>query len=124
MRGARRRSSSEMSEHAAALLPGVDRGAARRTTSPRVRPLLERTLDLIAPAWRDFFPGYESHRRPAHRLLRLRHEGRRPCARCSRELRARLVPLVRAITARPPADDSCLKQHAPEAAAARLRRSR
>ncbi len=32
------------------------------------------------------------------------------------ELRARLVPLVKAITAQPPADDGCLRQHFPEAA--------
>jgi carboxypeptidase Taq len=32
-----------------------------------------------------------------------------------RDLRARLVPIVRAITSRPAADDACLKQFAPEA---------
>jgi carboxypeptidase Taq len=31
------------------------------------------------------------------------------------ELRARLVPIVRAITSRPPADDACLRQFAPAA---------
>jgi carboxypeptidase Taq len=79
----------------------------------RVRPCLEKTLDL-SRRYANFFPGYESIADP---LI----DNSDPDMKASQvraifaELRARLVPLVRAITARPPASDACLRQHAPEA---------
>ncbi len=79
----------------------------------RMRPLLEKTLDL-SRRLADFFPGYESIADP---LIDHSDHGMKAASvrALFTELRARLVPLVRAITARPPADDSCLHQHAPEA---------
>jgi len=79
----------------------------------RVRPLLEKTLEL-SRRLADFFPGYESVADP---LIDYSDYGMRASSvrALFAELRARLVPLVRAITARPPADDACLRQHAPEA---------
>jgi carboxypeptidase Taq len=79
----------------------------------RVRPLLERTLDL-SRRLADFFPGYESIADP---LIDYSDHGMKASTvrPVFAELRERLVPLVRAITAKPAADDSCLHQHAPEA---------
>jgi carboxypeptidase Taq len=79
----------------------------------RVRPLLERTLDL-SRRLAGFFPGYESIADPLIDYSDYGMKAARVRALFA-ELRARLVPLVRAITARPAADDSCLKQAAPEA---------
>jgi carboxypeptidase Taq len=79
----------------------------------RVRPLLEKTLDL-SRRLAGFFPGYESIADP---LIDYSDFGMKAASvrALFASLRERLVPLVRAITARPPADDACLKQHAPEA---------
>ncbi len=79
----------------------------------RMRPLLERTLDL-SRRLAGFFPGYASIADP---LIDESDHGLKAAAvrTLFTGLRARLVPLVRAILARPPADDSCLRQHAPEA---------
>jgi carboxypeptidase Taq len=79
----------------------------------RVRPCLEKTLDL-SRRYANFFPGYESIADP---LI----DNSDPDLKATQvraifaELRARLVPLVHAITSRPRASDSCLRQHAPEA---------
>jgi carboxypeptidase Taq len=61
-----------------------------------------------------YFPGSES---PADPLIDLSDYGMKASdvRRVFGELRTRLVPIVRAITTKPPADDSCLHQHAPEA---------
>ncbi len=79
----------------------------------RVRPLLEKTLDL-SRRMANCFPGFESIADP---LIDFSDYGMK--ASSVREvftaLRARLVPIARAITSRAIADDSCLKQHAPEA---------
>lgn len=79
----------------------------------RVRPLLEKTLDL-SRRMADCFPGYDSIADP---LIDFSDYGMK--AASVREvfsaLRARLVPIVRAITSRPLADDSCLRHHTPEA---------
>jgi carboxypeptidase Taq len=79
----------------------------------RVRPYLEKTLDL-SRQYADFFPGHEHIADP---LIDRHDEGMtvsliRPLFA---ELREQLVPLVQAITARPPADDVCLHQTFPEA---------
>lgn len=78
-----------------------------------VRPYLEKTLDL-SRRYADFFPGYEH---PADPLIDQADYGMKASTVSAlfAELRARLVPIVRAITSQPPADDSCLRQHFPEA---------
>lgn len=77
----------------------------------RVRPLLERTLELSRRI-SDCFPG---HAHPADPLIDFSDPGMTVATvrTLFDELRARLVPLVRAITSRPVTDDSCLRQHAP-----------
>lgn len=76
----------------------------------RVQPLLEKTLDL-SRRMANCFPGYASIADP---LIDFSDYGMK--AASVREifgrLRTRLVPLVRAITSRPAADDRCLEQHA------------
>lgn len=77
----------------------------------RVRPLLERTLEL-SRRMADCFPG---HAHPADPLIDFSDPGMNVASVRSLfdALRARLIPLVRAITSRPLADASCLHQHAP-----------
>ncbi|HMQ29600.1 MAG TPA: carboxypeptidase M32 [Chloroflexaceae bacterium] len=77
-------------------------------------PHLERTLELSRRV-AECFPGYEHIADP---LIDGADYGMRAetVRRLFAELRDRLVPLAQAITARPPADDSCLRQHYPEAA--------
>lgn len=79
-----------------------------------VCPLLDRLVDLSRRR-AECAPGYESIADP---LIALDDEGMTAAAvrALFRELRAFLVPLVRAIAARAPADVSCLRQSAPEAA--------
>jgi carboxypeptidase Taq len=78
----------------------------------RVRPLLEKTLDL-SRRMADCFPGYQSIADP---LIDFADYGMKAATvkTLFAELRTRLVPLVRAITSRPLADDSVLRQHAAE----------
>ncbi|MDH7487603.1 MAG: carboxypeptidase M32 [Anaerolineae bacterium] len=80
---------------------------------PAVRPYLEKTLDLSREL-AEFFPGYEHIADP---LIDYSDYGMKASfiRELFAELRQRLVPLVQAITAQPPADDSCLRQHFPEA---------
>ncbi len=103
---------SEMSEHDAHSYQ-VWTEARPANDFARMRPLLEQTLDL-SRRLAGFFPGYESIADP---LIDYSDPGLKAAAvrLLFAELRERLVPLVRAITAQPPADDSCLRQHAPEA---------
>ena len=103
---------SEMSEHDARSYQAWT--VARPANDfARMRPLLERTLEH-SRRLAGFFPGYESIADP---LIDYSDFGMKAASvrTLFAELRERLVPLVRAITAQPPADDSCLKQHAPEA---------
>lgn len=78
----------------------------------KVRPNLEKTLDLSRQL-ADFFPGYEHIADP---LIDFSDYGMKASTLRTlfAELREQLVPLVQAITAQPPADDSCLHQHFPE----------
>ena len=80
---------------------------------PAVRPYLEKTLDLSRQL-ADFFPGYEHIADP---LIDFSDYGMRASTLRAlfAELREQLVPIVQAITAQPPADDACLRQHFPEA---------
>jgi carboxypeptidase Taq len=77
-----------------------------------VRPYLEKTLDLSRQI-ADCFPGYEHIADP---LIDQYDYGMKALTvrALFAELREQLVPLVRAITARPPADDACVRQHFPE----------
>jgi carboxypeptidase Taq len=79
----------------------------------RVQPHLERTLDLSRQL-ANYFPGYEHIADP---LIDFADEGMKvsKVRPLFAELRAQLVPIVQAITAQPPADESCLKQFYPEA---------
>jgi carboxypeptidase Taq len=78
-----------------------------------VRPLLERTLTL-SRRMADCFPGYQHIADP---LIDFSDYGMKAATvkQLFGELRAKLVPIVRAITSRPLADDACIRQHAPEA---------
>jgi carboxypeptidase Taq len=78
-----------------------------------VQPLLERTLAL-SRRMADCFPGYDHIADP---LIDFSDYGMRAASvkQVFGELRGKLVPIVRAITSRPLADDSCIRQHAPEA---------
>lgn len=79
----------------------------------RVRPNLERTLDL-SRRLADFFPGYEHIADP---LIDFADYGMKASSvrALFKELRENLVPIVKAITSQSPADDSCLRKHYPEA---------
>jgi carboxypeptidase Taq len=76
-----------------------------------VRPLLEQTVDYSRQL-AGFFPGYAHIADP---LIDLADEGvtAADVRALFAALRAELVPIARAITALPPADDACLRQHYP-----------
>ncbi len=78
-----------------------------------VRDALEKTLDY-SRQYADFFPGYESIIDP---LINDADYGMKATdvRAVFAQLREQLVPLVRAIAAQPPADESPVKQHYPEA---------
>lgn len=80
----------------------------------KVEPFLERTLDL-SRRMAMFFPGYEHIADP---LIDFSDYGMKAASVSAlfAELRAGLVPLVQAITARPPVDDTCLHRHFPRQA--------
>jgi carboxypeptidase Taq len=103
---------SQMSEHDALSYQAWTE-ARPANDFARMRPLLEQTLDH-SRRLAGFFPGYESIADP---LIDYSDYGMKAASVrvLFAELRARLVPLVRAITAQPPADGSCLRQHAPAA---------
>jgi carboxypeptidase Taq len=77
-----------------------------------MQPLLERTVEL-SREFANYFPGY---RHIADPLIDLADYGMRAetVSALFAQLREGLVPLVRAITAQPPADDSSLRQSYPE----------
>jgi carboxypeptidase Taq len=78
---------------------------------PRVKPYLERTLEL-SRRMAECFPGYDHVADP---LIDFSDYGMKASSvrALFAELRARLVPIVRAITSRTPADDSCLGRPVP-----------
>ena len=78
----------------------------------KVQPLLEKTLDYSRKL-ADYFPGYEHIADP---LIDFADYGMKASSvrALFAELRSQLVPIVQAITAEPPADDSCLRRHFPE----------
>ncbi len=77
----------------------------------KTEPWLERTLDL-SREFSSYFPGAKNVADP---LIDIYDSGMtaEELLRIFSDLRAQLVPIVKAITARPPADDSCLRQHFP-----------
>jgi len=79
----------------------------------KVQPYLEKTLDLSREL-ANFFPGYEHIADP---LIDFANYGMKAATvrRLFADLRAAQVPIVQAITAQEPADDSCLRRHFPEA---------
>lgn len=103
---------SEMNQHFAQTYQ-VWTEARPANDFARVRPLLEKTLEL-SRRMAECFPGYTHIADP---LIDFADAGMKAddVRRVFSELRAELVPLVKAITDQPPADDSCLKQHYPEA---------
>ncbi|MEK7787557.1 MAG: carboxypeptidase M32, partial [Chloroflexota bacterium] len=78
----------------------------------RMMPYLEKTLDL-SREYAGYFPGSEH---PADPLIDLQDFGMKASSlrKLFAELRAQLVPLVQAVTARRHIDDSCVFQHFPE----------
>ncbi len=78
----------------------------------RVRPMLEKTLDM-SRQFAEYFAPFDHIADP---LIDMGDFGMK--AQSVRdvfsELRSQLVPIVQAITSQPPADDSCLHQHFPE----------
>jgi len=103
---------SELNEHAAMIYQAWTE-ARPANDFARVRPLLEKTLEL-SRRLAMFFPGYESIADP---LIDFSDYGMKASdvRAVFAELRARLLPIVRAITTKPVADASCLHQSAPEA---------
>lgn len=79
----------------------------------RVQPLLEKTLDY-SRQMADFFPGYKHIIDP---LIDFADYGMKASSISAlfAELRKELIPIVDAISSQPPADDSCLRKHYPEA---------
>jgi carboxypeptidase Taq len=79
-----------------------------------MQPYLEKTLDFSRQV-ADCFPGYDHIADP---LIDFADEGMKAetIRALFAELRAELTPLVQAIASHPPADDSCLRRHYPEAA--------
>lgn len=78
-----------------------------------LEPLLERSVEL-SRRYSDFFPGYEHIADP---LIDKVDNGMKTTTLRGlfAHLRRELIPIVQAIKSQPPADDSCLKQHYPQA---------
>lgn len=78
----------------------------------RVLPYLEKTLDY-SRRMADFFPGYDHIIDP---LIDDSDYGMKASTISAlfAELREQLAPIVQAILAQPPADDSCLRKHYPQ----------
>jgi carboxypeptidase Taq len=79
----------------------------------KVQPLLEKTLDF-SRKFSNFFPGYAHIADP---LIDFSDYGMKAASvsQLFKELRQRLVPIVKAITSQPEADDAALRKHFPEA---------
>jgi len=103
---------AEIENHAAAAFQ-VWNEARPANNFAAVQPYLEKTLELSRQL-ADCFPGYEHIADP---LIDHADYGMKASSVSAifAELRDQLVPIVQAITAQPPADDSCLRQHFPEA---------
>ncbi len=104
---------SELSGHLAATYQ-VWTEARPADDFARVQPLLEKTLDLSRQL-AGYFAPYEHIADP---LIDMADYGMKVATLrpLFGQLRGQLVPIVEAITAQPPADDACLRQHFPERA--------
>ncbi|NWG18579.1 MAG: carboxypeptidase M32 [Chloroflexi bacterium] len=102
---------AQMNEHIAATYQAWTE-ARPANDFARLRPALEKTLDM-SRRLADFFPGYEHIADP---LIDFADYGMKAASvrAVFAQLREQLVPLVQAITAQPPADDSCLRRTYPE----------
>src|ERR1043165_5729941 len=102
----------ELNEHAARSYQMWSEARPANDFS-KVRNDLEKTLDLSRQL-ADFFPGYEHIADP---LIDFPDYGMSAATvrTLFAELRENLVPIVRAIPPQPPADDSVLRKHYPEA---------
>lgn len=102
---------AEMNEHSAASYQAWTE-ARPANDFKRVQPMLEKTLDL-SHKLAGFFPGYEHVADP---LIDFADYGMKASSvrALFAQLREQLVPIVQAITAQEPADDSCLRKRAPE----------
>ena len=103
---------AEMSAHAAASYEAWTK-ARPANDFAAVRPYLKKTVDLSRQL-ADFFPGYDHIADP---LIDFADYGMKAetIRALFAELRAELVPLAQAIASHPPADDSFLHRHYPEA---------
>jgi carboxypeptidase Taq len=102
---------AELSEHTARTFQ-VWTEARPANDFAAVQPHLEKTLDLSRQL-AGYFPGYEHIADPL--IDEFDHGMKASTVRfLFAELREQLVPIVQAITDRPEADDSCLRQHFPE----------
>lgn len=103
---------SELYEHIA-MLYDVWTRARPANDFGMVRDGLEKTLDL-SRRMAEFYAPYDHIADP---LIDQSDYGMKAetVRAVFADLRAKLVPIVRAIAAQPPADDSCLRQHFPEA---------
>jgi carboxypeptidase Taq len=102
---------AELSSHAAESYQ-VWTEARPANDFARVQPYLEKTLDL-SRRLANCFPGYDHIADP---LIDYRDYGMKAdtVRAVFADLRAQTVPLVQAIMAQEPADDSCLRKHFPE----------
>jgi len=102
---------AELEEHTAASYQAWTE-ARPANDFKRMRPLLEKTVGLSRKL-AGFFPGYEHIADPL--IDEIDYGMKASILRVLfADLRARLVPLVEAIAARPTADDACLRHRAPE----------
>ncbi len=102
---------ARFSEHTSASLQAWTQ-ARPENDFAKVQPYLEKTLDL-SREMANFFPGYEHIADP---LIDFSDYGMKTSLLRAifAELREALVPILQAITAQPPADDTCLHRHFPE----------
>lgn len=102
---------AELNEHAAVTYQKWT-VARPENNYAALRDNLAKSIDL-ARRMADCFPGYDHIADP---LIDLSDRGMKAesVRTLFADLRAQLVPLVKAITSREPADNSCLKQHYPE----------
>ncbi|NWF67597.1 MAG: carboxypeptidase M32 [Chloroflexi bacterium] len=103
---------AEMSEHGARSYQAWI-SARPQNDFAALRPLLEKTLELSRKV-ADCFPGYTHIADPLIDMFDYGMKAQSVRALFA-QLRQQLVPLVKAITAQPVADDSCLKRHFPKA---------
>lgn len=103
---------AELSEHTAAAYQTWAKARPENDFAATL-PYLEKTIDY-ARQIADCFPGYDHIADP---LIDFADDGMKAesVRALFAELREQLLPIVKAITEQPPADNQCLRQHFPEA---------